>query len=64
VLTSVIAAVSAWMRQRQNPPPLVLKIGGDSLTLPAATSEERRQLLQAFIDRHERPQPRARQQRD
>lgn len=57
VLTTVIAGIGAWMRQRQSPPPLVIKIGKDELTLPAATDSERQQLVQAFIDRNERRRP-------
>ena len=54
VLTGVIAAVSEWLRRRQVPVNVVLKIGQDSLTLPAATEEERRILVETFIERHQR----------
>jgi len=54
VLTGVIAAVSEWLRRRQVPVNVVLKIGQDSLTLPAATEEERRILVETFIERYQR----------
>jgi len=54
VLTTVIAAVSEWLRRRQRPIGVVLKIGDDSLTLPASTEEERRLLVETFVQRHQR----------
>lgn len=54
VLTGIIAAVSEWLRRRQGPVTVVLKIGNDSLTLPAPTEEERRILTETFVQRHRR----------
>jgi Effector Associated Constant Component 1 len=54
VLTTVIAAVSEWLRRRQHPVSAVLKIGDDSLTLPAPTAEERSLLVETFVQRHQR----------
>ena len=54
VLTTVIAAVSEWLRRRQRPVGVILKIGNDSLTLPAPTEEERRLLVETFVQRHQR----------
>lgn len=54
VLTTVIAAVSEWLRRRQHSVRVVLKIGNDSLTLPAPTEEERRLLVETFVQRHQR----------
>jgi hypothetical protein len=54
VLTTVIAAVSEWLRRRQQSVKIVLKIGDDSLTLPAPTEEERRLLVETFVQRHQR----------
>jgi hypothetical protein len=54
VLTTVIAVVSEWLRRRQHSLKVVLKIGDDSLTLPAPTEEERRLLVETFVQRHQR----------
>ena len=54
VLTTVIAAVSEWLRRRNRPVGVVLKIGDDSLTLPASSEEERRLLIETFVQRHQR----------
>jgi hypothetical protein len=54
VLTGIIAAVSEWLRRRQDPVTVVLKIGNDSLTLPAPTEEERQILIETFVKRHQR----------
>jgi hypothetical protein len=54
VLTGVIAAVSEWLRRRRDPVSIVLKIGQDSITLPVPTEEERRVLIETFVQRHRR----------
>jgi hypothetical protein len=54
VLTGIIAAVSEWLRRRRDPVTVVLKIGNDSLTLPTPTEEERRILVETFVQRHGR----------
>ncbi|WP_214108364.1 effector-associated constant component EACC1 [Acrocarpospora catenulata] len=55
VLTTIIAGINAWVARRQTSTSVTIEINGNSLTLPTATEEERRELIQAFVKSLEEP---------
>ncbi|WP_182872952.1 effector-associated constant component EACC1 [Microbispora sp. H10670] len=54
VITTIIAAINGWLSRRQEPVTVTVQFGDNSITLPNATDEERRLLLDAFIAQQER----------
>jgi hypothetical protein len=52
VLTTLIGLLQAWL-VRGSARTLAVEIDGDRLELPAATSEERKRVTDAWLSRHE-----------
>lgn len=51
IVPSFLSAVLGWT-QRHPGASITLEIDGDKLTLDKASESERRQLVEAFLDRH------------
>jgi hypothetical protein len=52
VLTTVIATLKEWLSRRADGRRVSVTIGGDTIELSATSSQERRDLIDAFIQRH------------
>jgi Effector Associated Constant Component 1 len=52
-LPGLVAAIQGWTARHRGAA-VTLEIGGDRLTLDEASSEERRELIRAWLDRHGR----------
>jgi len=53
VFVTVIAAIKDWLTRNSGARGVKVTIDGDSLELTSATAEERRELVDAFVRRHQ-----------
>lgn len=52
VLTTLIGTLRDWLVRQSTPVGIEISIGGDSIKLEKSSTEERRQLIDMFIERH------------
>jgi hypothetical protein len=53
VLTTVIGALRDWLLRQPTSPTIEVSIGGDSIKLESSSIEERQQIIDTFIARHD-----------
>jgi len=53
VLTTVIGALRDWLLRQPTPQAIEVSLGGDTIRLEGSTTRERRQLIEAFVARHD-----------
>jgi hypothetical protein len=54
IITTLIAAINDWLGRHQDVSHISVTIEGDTLEIDRATASQRREIMQAYIDRHSR----------
>jgi hypothetical protein len=49
----LVAVLRDWIQRRKSPGKVVVTLGDDSIEVERATIEERAELLEAFLSRHQ-----------